>query len=151
MEIRPGHHTQTEEGQGRNEVNEGRYGLHQIEHRTHHGVEHRFVRGDDAQRHADDHADQGGEQHLGEGFHGFLPVPQIEDQQEGGDDENGQSPFALNEVREQGDQADQDQRVEPGQRKRHAVDHRFQCHGDCVEGVGAVLRQPFNEARDVLA
>ena len=108
-------------------------------------------RRDDAQRHANDHADQGREHDLGEGFHGFLPVPQVEDQQEGSDHERGQAPFALNEVGQQGDEADQHQRVEPGQRKRHAVDHRFQCHGDCVEGVGAVLLQPFNEARDVLA
>jgi hypothetical protein len=57
----------------------------------------------------------------------------------------------LDEVSEQGDKADQDERVKPGQRKRYAVDHRFQGHGDCVEGAGAVLRQPFNEARDVLA
>ena len=91
-------HTQTEEGQGRNEVHESRYGLHQIEHRPHQCVEHRFVRGDDTQRHADHYADQGGEQHLGEGFHGFLPVPQIEDQQKGSDDENGQAPFALDEM-----------------------------------------------------
>ncbi|MNN77563.1 hypothetical protein D3C81_1940380 [compost metagenome] len=56
------------------------------------------MRGDDAQRHADDHADQGGEQHLGEGFHGLLPVPQIEDQQKGGNDKRCQAPFTLNEV-----------------------------------------------------
>ena len=109
------------------------------------------MRGNNAQRHADDHADQGGEQHLREGLHGFLPVPQVEDQQEGGDDKNSQSPFTLNEVSQQRNQTDQCQRIEPGQRERHAVDHRFQGRCDCVEVVGTVLGQPFDEGSDVLA
>ncbi|MNP55047.1 hypothetical protein D3C76_1496560 [compost metagenome] len=58
------------------------------------------MRGNNAQRHADQYADQGGEQHLGEGFHGLLPVTQIKNQQEGRDDESGQAPFALDEVRQ---------------------------------------------------
>ena len=93
-------HTQPEKGQGRNEVNEGRYGLHQIEHRTHHGVEQRLVRGNNAQRHADQDTDQGREQHLGQGFHGFLPVTQVQDKQKGCDNEDRQAPFALDKMRQ---------------------------------------------------
>ncbi|MNT68287.1 hypothetical protein D3C72_2065070 [compost metagenome] len=49
------------------------------------------------------------------------------------------------------DQADQDERVEPGQCPGHAMNHQFQCFSEGIEVVGAVLRQPFNEACDVLA
>ncbi|MNJ69511.1 hypothetical protein D3C77_658680 [compost metagenome] len=78
----PRHHTQAEQGQGGDQVDEGRYRLHQVEYRAHGGIEHRFVRGEDAQRHADGHANHCGEGDLRQGFHGFLPVTQVEDQQE---------------------------------------------------------------------
>ena len=64
---------------------------------------------------ANHHADQGGEQHLGEGFHGFLPISQVQDQQKRNDDKGGQAPLALNEVCKQSNQADQDKRMKRGQ------------------------------------
>jgi hypothetical protein len=84
------------------------------------------VRRENPQRHPDDHAHEGGKQHLRQGLHGLLPIAQVEDQQKRQRHKHRQPPFALDDMRQQGDQPDKDKRVEPGQRKRHAVDHRFQ-------------------------
>ncbi|MNV92969.1 hypothetical protein D3C71_1876110 [compost metagenome] len=109
------------------------------------------MRRDDAQRYADGDTDQGGEEHLGQGFHGFLPVAHVEDQQERQHAKSREAPFALNQVGDHRDQADQDERVEPGQGAGDAVNHKFQCLRERIEVIGAVLRQPFNEPCDVLA
>ncbi|MNZ96826.1 hypothetical protein D3C78_1160370 [compost metagenome] len=103
------------------------------------------MRGDDTQRHADGHTDHGGKGDLCQGFHGLLPVPQVEDQQKGEGDEHRQCPFTLDQVREGGEQGDEDERVEPGQGAGDAMDHEFQALGDGVEVIGAILGQPFDE------
>ena len=147
----PRHHAQAKQGQGRDEVHKRRHGLHQVQHRAHARIHRRFMRGDNAQRHTDDHADKGGKHHLREGFHGLLPIPQVEDQQKRQRNKDRKPPLALNQVGKQRDQPDKRQRVEPGQRKRHAMDHGFECGRNGIEDIGAMFGQPVDEVGDVLA
>ena len=57
----------------------------------------------------------------------------------------------MNQVGKQRDQPDKRQRVEPGQRKRHAMDHGFECGRNGIEDIGAMFGQPVDEVGDVLA
>ena len=57
VEISPGTDAEAEEHQRRDQVDEGRQRLHQIEHRPQRGIEPRPVRRGDADRHADEDAD----------------------------------------------------------------------------------------------
>ena len=109
------------------------------------------MRGEDAQWHADHHTYHCGEGDLRQGLHGFLPVTQVKDQQERQGDECGQCPLALYEMRQGGEQGDKHERVEESQGAGDAMDHELQALRDGVEVIRAVLGQPFDERRDVLA
>ena len=54
------HHADAEKDDGRDQVDEGRQGLHQVKDRPHPGVKTGPVRGGDADRHPDRHADHAG-------------------------------------------------------------------------------------------
>ncbi|KAF1067266.1 MAG: hypothetical protein GAK45_01712 [Pseudomonas citronellolis] len=109
------------------------------------------MRGEDTQRDADGDAHQGGEDDLGQGLHGFLPVAQVDDEQQRGHGEQGEADTALDEVHQRDQQRGQGQRVEPQQAGGDAMDEEFEHIGNLVEDVGAVLRQPIDEGGDVLA
>ncbi|MNC25642.1 hypothetical protein D3C75_737390 [compost metagenome] len=109
------------------------------------------MRGEDAQWHADHHTYHRGEGDLRQGFHGFLPVTQVEDQQERQGHESGQRPLALDEMRQGGEQGDEYEWVEESQGAGDAMDHELQALRDGVEVIRAVLGQPLDERRDVLA
>ncbi|MCY1443578.1 hypothetical protein D9M71_600020 [compost metagenome] len=108
------------------------------------------MRGDDPQRHADGDAHQGGEDDLGQGLHGFLPVAEVEDQQQGRGGEQREADAALDAMHQHDQQGDQHQRVEPQQAVGHAVDEELQGVRHFVEERGTVLGEPVDEGGDLV-
>ena len=86
------HHPQAEHDHGRDQIDEGRDGLHQVEHRAEGVVEPGPVRRCDADRHADDNADHGREQDQGERLDRIFPIAQVDDQQQRQHDRDDQLP-----------------------------------------------------------
>ncbi len=103
----------------------------------------------DAQRYTDDHADKCGEGHLGEGLHGLLPVTEIEYQQEGEGDKEGETGLALDVIGKQRKYSDQRQGVEPEECAGKRGDDARQRQRYGVENSSTMLCQPFDIPGDM--
>ena len=88
----PRRRAEMKEHEGRDQVDEGRQRLHEVEQRPQQRVEPRPVGRGDADRHADDDAGQGREADQRNRLDRRLPVAEIGDEDEGDDDEGREPP-----------------------------------------------------------
>ena len=139
VEIRPGHHAEAEEDEGRDQIDEGRDRLHQVEDRPDGGVEPWPVRRGDADRHADDDAEEGRRDDQRQRLDGRLPVAEIDDEQEPEDDRDGEADRTVEEPGADAEYRDQHQRRKPKERLGQAVDDRAEDEGDEIEEAGGML------------
>ncbi len=137
----PRHRAQPEQHQGRDQVNKGRQRLHQVQRRADQPEQPRPVRGGDAQRDADGAGHQGGRQHQGQRFHGFLPVALVQDEQQRQGDEQAELPRPAHQVGQPGHQQDQHRTWHPHQRRRNPVDHEAHGVRHAVKEPGAMRLQ----------
>ena len=83
------HHAEAEQDERRDQIDECRDGLHQVEYRPHGGIDPGAAGGGNAERNADHHADEGGGEHQRQGLRRFLPVALVDDQQQPETGEDG--------------------------------------------------------------
>ena len=93
--MRPGAIAEAEQGQHRDQVDEGRQRLHQVEDRQQDAVDLRLVRGPDAERHADGHRGGGGGNDQHQRLDGLLPQALVEDEEQADEDADGQRPASA--------------------------------------------------------
>ena len=133
------HYAEPEQDQSGDEVDEGGDGLHQVEDRPDHRIKPRPMRRGDTDRNPDEHADQGGEEHQGQGFQGLLPVPLVDDQQQECRDAQHQPQGTVQPPGQHRDRGDQ------GQRRARLHQRRQAFYDEFKQG-----RQQVEEGREVV-
>ena len=81
---------EAEQGQHRDQVDEGRQRLHQVEDRQQDAVDLRLVRGPDADRHADRHGGGGGRDDQHQRLDRLLPQALVEDEEQADGEADGE-------------------------------------------------------------
>jgi hypothetical protein len=135
----PRHHADAEEDDGRDQVDEGRQRLHQVEDGPHPGVEPGPVRRRDADGHAEPHADHAGGEHERQALGRFLPVALVQDEEKAERHEEAGLPRPLERPGQRHEERDDDERVRRLEEPEDAVDHRLERGRDGVEDARAVL------------
>ena len=146
-----GHHADTEKDNRRNQIYEGRQGLHEVEDRPEHRVEARAVGGGDADRHADPHAQHAGGNHQRQRLHRLVPVALVEDEQKGDDGEGGRQPVAPQNPGEHGEHGYDDEGMRGLEDQQQRVDQSLHDEGQTVEQPGDVVGQPVDDGLRALA
>jgi hypothetical protein len=147
----PRHDAQAEEDECGNQVDESRDGLHQIQQRPQRGFQPGTVRGGNANGHANEHAGECGEDHHGQGLHGFAPVAHIDDEQQRRAHKNREPRRALQVPSQRANKGHHEQRMHPLQRAGKSQHQRTQHAGNQVKQPGRALRDLVHHAGDRLA
>jgi hypothetical protein len=160
----PGHHADAEKNDCRNEIDEGRQRLHQVENRTQPGIEPWPVRRRDPDRHTKPHAHDAGRQHERQAFGRLLPIALVDDEEQACDQQRRHLPSPMQPpCQRRDDQRDQDgvpglgveifdlgaaQVVDPAgvrrllQQREDHVDEDLEADGHRVEHTGEIVLQP---------
>ena len=128
--------------QGRDQIDEGRQRLHQVEQRPHQGVEPGTMGGGDAERHAEHDAGQGGEADQRNRLQRRLPVAEVGDDDERDDDEGREAPGPVQPVGERRDRKDDDEERHVHEDRREPVDQKVDQGRDRIEEAGRIVLQP---------
>lgn len=138
-----GHPPQAENHDRGDEIDPWRHGLHDVQDRTQPGLDLGPARGEDAERHGDDHRDQHGDGHQAHGLHGFPPEVHHEAEPQR---EQRNQPHAIAEqqpsARCHGKDDDIGRRIE--QRRLQADDGPVHHLRDCVEEGVEIPVQPVD-------
>ena len=133
---------EVEQHQRRDEIDEGRERLHEIEQRPHERIKPGPVGRGDAERHADNDAAKGRKAHEGDRLHGGFPVAEIGDDQERDDDKQRELPGAVKPIAKRRDGEDDDEEWNMKENRGKSVDREVDDRRDSVEKAGGVILKP---------
>ncbi len=134
--------TQMKQHQGRDQIDEGRKRLHQVEHGPQQSVEPRPMGRGDAERHADQHAHDGREPDQRDRLHRRLPIAEIGDGDERDDHERRQAPGPVHPIGERRERENDDEKRDVQQDRGEAVDQKVDHRRHRVEESGRIVLQP---------
>lgn len=138
-----GDESDAEEEDGRDEVDEHRQRLQEVENRPHQGADQRTSGGPDADGYPDDHGEHRRDHDDGERLHRRGPQAHALDEEERAQGVEGEEP-AAGEERQNGEHRDDDHHVRCRQHEEDGVDEFRHHGGDGVEETAEVLGQPVD-------
>ena len=128
--------------QGRDQIDERRQSLHQVEEGPQQSVKPGPMGGGNADRHPDQDARDGRESDERNRLDRRLPISEVGDGDERDDDEGGQAPRPMHPVGERGEGENDDEKRDVQENRSEAVDQKIDHRRHRVEKTGGVVLQP---------